>query len=248
MKNLIKSIVIQFFKRIRRFRKKLKLIGHYHPKIQESIVPPPTFLGEGDDGGFGVDLRELKDSCVLYSFGVGKDISFDISVSQHCPKMEIHLFDPTPNSIDWIKKQDLPEYFHFHPVGLSDKDGTEEFFIPTDPKMISGSTFYRETLNKNSLKVKMSRLSSLMQELGHNTVDLLKLDIEGSEFKVIPDILQSGVYFKQLCIETHNRFFSDGDFKLKELISNLNDHGYYITYVSEFEDVLLFEYKNLLLH
>ncbi len=48
-----------------------------------------------------------------------------------------------------------------------------------------------------------------MKKLGHKQIDLLKMDIEGSEFMALPDILNSKIIFDQLCIETHPRIFPD---------------------------------------
>lgn len=159
------------------------------------------------------------------------------------PAMEIHLFDPTPNSIEWLKMQCLPEGLLYHEIGLSNYDGVEFMYIPNNDKFVSGSVYYRDSLKKTPTQVQMRRLITLMIELGHKNIDVIKMDIEGSEFKAVFDMLESGVSFDQLCIEVHNRFFDDGDKKLKQLIEMLNKKGYYITAVSRFEDVLLFEKK-----
>lgn len=248
MKEQIKRVLRPFarlcFKLKRKISKKARLVGHYHPKIQKKMIPKPVFLGTGEDGGFAVDISNINSGGVLYSFGVGKDISFDLAMRKAFPNMEIHLFDPTPISIQWLKKQILPENMYFHEIGLSDYDGTEEMYIPTDEDSISGSVYYRDSLNKKPTSVQMRRMKSLINEMGHDHVDIIKMDIEGSEFKVISDILVSCISFDQLCVEVHNRFFEDGDSKLKEMITMLNDNNYVITWVSEFEDVLLFEKGN----
>lgn len=71
-----------------------------------------------------------------------------------------------------------------------------------------------------------------MNELGHNEIDILKMDIEGSEFKVIDNMMNPHlemIDFQILCVETHERFF-----ETKTCISNLfqamQKHGFYDFY------------------
>src|SRR4051812_43579021 len=80
-------------------------------------------------GGFYLDSSLLDASSTLLSFGVGEDISFDLAVYAHGVK-NIHLFDPTPKSIAFMKALNLPAAIHFHSVGLSDVNETAKFFLP----------------------------------------------------------------------------------------------------------------------
>jgi len=45
----------------------------------------------------------IDESAVIYSFGVGYDVSFDIELINNFD-VKIHAFDPTPKSIKWVKK------------------------------------------------------------------------------------------------------------------------------------------------
>ena len=47
-----------------------------------------------------------------------------------------------------------------------------------------------------------------MSDLHHQQIDLLKLDIEGSEYRVLDEILESQIEF-------HDRFYDDGSKKQK---------------------------------
>ena len=40
---------------------------------------------------------------------------------------------------------------------------------------------------------RVERLSSIMRQLGHQRLDVLKIDIEGAEFEAVPDLLDSGI-------------------------------------------------------
>lgn len=45
------------------------------------------------------------------------------------------------------------------------------------------------------------RISSLMSELGHDRLDLIKIDIEGAEYEVLRSMLEDSVTVNVLCIE-----------------------------------------------
>jgi hypothetical protein len=72
-----------------------------------------------------------------------------------------------------------------------------------------------------------------MNELKHHHIDLLKMDIEASEYDVVPDIIKSDIFIKQILIEVHHRFPNIGIQKTKEIFSLLKDAGYKIAAISE---------------
>lgn len=172
---------------------------------------------------------------LVYSFGIGWDVSFDLALI-HEFNAEVFAFDFTPSVLEWAEKNVSDPKFHIIPCGLSDKDGTEKFYSSGGYGTIAPS----ENERRNFIEVPVKRLITIMKELGHKHIDILKMDIEGAEFSVIPDILDSGASFGQLCVEVHNRFYDDGDEKLKALISQLNNAGFYIISVSPTYEELTF--------
>ena len=65
-------------------------------------------------------------------------------------------------------------------------------------------------------------LSTILEKLGHNRIDILKMDIEGAEYEVIEDIISSTVPIQQVLIEFHHRFSSLR--KRSHLIPTLDDN------------------------
>lgn len=190
-------------------------------------------------GGFDVATKDLnfvnqQRKLVIYSFGIGEDLSFSEAVYSKW-KCDIFAFDPTPKSKEYVKNHELNKVseFHFYEWGLSDSNKIGEFHLPQNDNYVSGSLVAYDGVKEETIAVELKTLDSIMQQLGHETIDLLKMDIEGSEFAVIDNILTSGVRFNQLCVEIHNRFFNDGIARLKRMISQLNDNGYYIASVSD---------------
>lgn len=172
----------------------------------------------------------LGPSSVVYSLGVGEEISFDLELIRRFGVC-VYAFDPTPRSIEWLVKQSLPGNFLFHPYGVADFDGHAKFLPPVNPGHVSHTLIERHT-PWPAIEVPVRRLRSIMQNLGHDRIDLLKMDIEGAEYAVLKDLLASGIRVKQLLVEFHHRWPEIGVEKTKEAIRDLNSAGYLIFDVS----------------
>ena len=176
----------------------------------------------------------LNPESVVYSFGVGEDISFDLLLIEHFG-VKVHAFDPSPRSIEWVNSQELPDGFIFHPYGLAAEDGEITFNEPEDPKIhslfIAGGTIPEGAAMKTHV-LPVHRLPWIMEELGHEKLDLLKMDIEGAEYDVIGDIISSALPISQVLIEFHHRFPYIGVGMTRDAISAMNRAGYKIFHVS----------------
>jgi len=183
--------------------------------------------------GFYVIPSLLNDSSIVYSFGVGENISFDEELIKRF-SCTVFAFDPTPQSIYFIAEKTCPPSFHFYPVGLYKFDGNVDFYLPEDPGYISGSIVNHWKLQQKNRRVSVpvKRFSTIANELHHNKIDVLKMDIEGSEYEAIDDILSSGVEICQLLIEVHHRFGQIKKVQTLELIRKLNCAGYKIAAIS----------------
>jgi len=58
-------------------------------------------------GGFFVceDVLNKNSDLIIYSCGIGTDISFDKKILKKFPKSKVYGFDPTPISLQWIENQ-----------------------------------------------------------------------------------------------------------------------------------------------
>ncbi len=170
------------------------------------------------------ETEHLSSKSIVYSFGVGTDISWDLDLIQKYG-CTIYAFDPTPRSIVWVGTQQLPPQFKFYPYGLAHYDGNMPFYDPPNPKNVSYSPARK---NGTPSYFPVKRLSTIMHELGHDHIDLLKVDVEGGEFALIPDILHLPI--KQLLIEFHSRFFRFGLMKRILAIIKIRSAGFKLFY------------------
>ena len=187
------------------------------------------------------DLKK-KPSPIIYSFGIGEDLSFSEDLMKACSP-EIFAFDPTPMAIQFVQNHELIKnsHFHFSSIGLSDKDEKATFFIkPKGAKDVSGSIIPRKNLMKDGIEVTMECIKTISKKNGHTGIDLLKMDVEGSEFKVVDGLKDCDVSINQICLEVHDRFFKDGIRQLKKLLFTMRTMGYILISVSRKKDELTF--------
>lgn len=200
--------------------------------IPTRIKLDKKWIGSGY-GGFYVHLPSLKDGGIVLSFGVGEDISFDLNLMA-AKKVQVYCFDPTRGVDQFIMPYtEKYELLSFTPVGLSARDGEDLFFPPENTNHVSCSVVLNQQTKDRAYKVQMKRLSTILQEKNISKIDLLKIDIEGAEYEVIPDILEENIDVKQLQMEIHPDLFPDGKKKTRELIKKLNQHGFKIFGVSD---------------
>ncbi|HWQ26929.1 MAG TPA: FkbM family methyltransferase [Chlorobaculum sp.] len=186
-------------------------------------------------GGWTFSPVGLDSSSVVFSLGVANDIQFDKEIIDLC-SCNVHAFDPTPRWVDWIRTQQTPDRFHFHPFAVGGKDGMIRMY----PRMLKGKksstmlTLVDEGAGEGiAVDVQVKRISTIMSELGIQHIDLLKMDIEASEYEVIDDFLDSGIHVYQLIVEFHHRFKSVPIERTRSVVHRLQKAGYRIFHISD---------------
>jgi FkbM family methyltransferase len=216
----------------------LRLSGSFK-HLQEGVSVPKKWYGN-EYGGFFACPTLLNDKSIVYSFGIGEDISFDESIvrTHHC---SVYGFDPTPKSVKWIRGQEqtLPPKFHFFEYGIGNKSGAVEFFLPKNTDHVSGSFISQDNVDaKQSIEVQLKCIVDIVEELGHQQIDVLKMDIEGAEYQVLESILRSAIPINQILVEFHDRFFEEGSEQTIRMINKLKYHHFEIFGISDsFEEV-----------
>ncbi len=175
----------------------------------------------------------LNYESIVYSFGVGEDISFDLALIDRFG-IAVHAFDPTPRSIQWVKEQNTTSKFKMYDYGTASFDGEILLYPPENPDYVSHSVVRQGASTQNqAIKVQVLRLSTIMKKLQHPRIDLLKMNIESAEYDVISDIISSKIDVEQMLVEFHHRFKGVGVQKTKKALLNLNQAGYKIFAISD---------------
>jgi FkbM family methyltransferase len=187
-------------------------------------------LGFGD-GEWWVGPDGLGPGNIVYSFGIGFDISFDLAMIQRFGSV-VHAFDPTPLSLDWLSSQSLPNGFHHHLFGIGIEDGVVDFVLPVNHGV--SFTMALDVPSKMAAACQIYRLSTILERLGHDRIDVLKLDVEGAEYDLVDDLVAVAPRVGQLLIEFHHWMIpgQEGLDRTQRAIHNLQDGGYSLYHVS----------------
>ena len=186
----------------------------------------------GGDHGWVVDESLLNKESVIYSVGVGSNIDFDIELINSFGAT-VHAFDPTPRSIEWVKNQQLPKHFIFHPFGLSAENGHMDFFPPAKASSTHFSPIDRYGDTNNIVRAPVKDIDTIASELKHKEIDLLKMDIEGAEYEVIEALPKNRVAINQILIEFHHMYKGVPISKTVDAISTLSNLGFELFNISQ---------------
>ena len=188
------------------------MIAYFRPRSPEELV----HLGTGY-GGWWIPVSALRPGAVAYCAGAGQDISFDIAL--HERGLRVVTMDPTPRAVAYVTKvAPSTERFEFVQVGLWDQSGETRFYVPRDP---SNENYSIVNLQRSDeyVTAKVTTLLELMKDLGDTELEILKLDIEGSEHRVIKSFLASGIRPRTVCIEF------DQPVKMRTLLQSIKSIG-----------------------
>jgi FkbM family methyltransferase len=169
-----------------------------------------------------IRTSQLNNSSVVYSGGVGGDISFELDLVQRFG-CNVFLFDPSPLGIATIESlagNPCMEKIHFFPLALADRSEGVSFEV--------GGTHDGQTWMKlgGGNQMRSTRIGDFMRSQGHTRIDLFKLDIEGFEYGVIESCLEDGLKIPQICLEFHHFFPDIPREKTQTAIRRLKDAGY----------------------
>ena len=186
----------------------------------------------GEASSWHVLTSKLDENSVIYSAGVGHDISFEKALVSRF-NVNIELFDPSPTAIQTMElDENRMKKIHFYQIGFAGKSGIVKFAAPD---MEQEGSFRVPGKNDASVEFQCRDLSSLMKERVHTKIDLLKMDIEGFEYEVIDDILQKSLDIKQICIEFHHFMPHIKREKTLKAIANLKAAGFELIYKTKFD-------------
>lgn len=176
---------------------------------------------------------------------IGMSVLFFKFIYPHC---SIIAFEPNPQAFNFLKKnieQNNLKDVELYNSALSDKEGETDFFIGDNESILLASTIAERGGGK-IFKIKLDKVSNYLKD----QVDLIKIDIEGSESQVLNDLVLTGKIKKSenYIIEYHHRInrqksslstfikpFEDADFEYNIKSSFVR--------IGVFQDILLNFYK-----
>ena len=179
------------------------------------------------------NTNKLND-CLVYDFGIRAQPEFGQTMAKAFG-CEVHAFDPSPISKEWWEggkngglsaELHALENYHFHPYGAGGFDGDLQlneydwgqvsivkypnFKVDCTNSTGGNCKIIDESYKQKTFKLPVKTLPTIMKELGHEerTIDILKLDVEGSEFQFLENIFDhtGGCpdFIDQITLEWHH--------------------------------------------
>lgn len=182
----------------------------------------PTHVGSSY-GGWMLPRAVVQPGWTCYCVGAGGDISFDLELIRSYGAF-VRCIEPDETYLAEAIAQAEGEGRHFqaHRAALANADGPIRMQRTHHPgsHSLSPAKLYD---TQDFLEVPGRTLQSLMSEIGDSTVDLLKIDIEGGEYEVVPGLDLRALGVKVLSIQLHhNRGLAAG----RRLIAQLQARNY----------------------
>lgn len=194
-------------------------------RAQQDVVPLKNLIYLGSTNhGYYVPDNYLSNDSVCYCVGAGTDISLDTELAIRF-KSKVFIFDPMPYALDHFNdliasaKLGKPFAADNNPTGYAYTISAEElrtitycatgvwnekqvikFYVPSRANY-AGHSITNLQNTEDYIEAPVDKLANVMQELGHQRLDLLKIEIEGSEYTVIDDVLADNVDVKIMLVE-----------------------------------------------
>ena len=179
-------------------------------------------LGRNNDGGYLVEKNSFESSKALISFGLSFDWSFEKDFYSFHNNRPIHCYDHTVKFSAIIKFSRRALLSIFNPKNhslLGFKKIIKNFCLSRDYKnfFINNRIHFRSAIGIGT------NLVSINDVFGKINTDhiFLKIDIEGSEYRILDDILRVQEKLSGLVIEFHNI-----DLHMDKILNFINNLGF----------------------
>ena len=189
-----------------------------------------------ESGGWLYAPKLLGPDSVVYSLGVGDSVEFDLHLIEHYG-LTVHTFDPTPYSEEWMSGLELPPDLKFHKWAAAGEDGSLRLFRRISKRGKKSKVMWtvegQAGDGSEYIDAPAYTIRTMMEKLGHERVDLLKIDVEGAEYEILDSLDKTERLPVQLLVEFHHRFPGISKQRTAESIQMLRGLGYQIFSISE---------------
>lgn len=166
---------------------------------------------------------------VVYDIG-GSNAGWSTVLEKVWPAARFELFEPLAGRCDAYDRvlervlRTRPR-FRVHPVALGERNGTADFWH--QPNAVGSSLLVKDIPAQEKVTVPVRRLDDLVAELSLPDADVIKVDVQGGELKVISGGQKAFSKAKMLHLETWLRRSYGGETPvLPEVILAVRELGF----------------------
>lgn len=168
---------------------------------------------------------------VVYSFGIGNDITFDKAAAD-LYDVPIHMYDPTPGVAVFMEQFKDDKRLKFTQEGVFTEETEIKLYTSDVPGKLNSSLYPIHGKNGNYVMVRCRPLEDFVKANGHDHIDILKMDVEGVADDVLLHMIdKTDIRPKQIVAEFEVKQIENPITYLPKLItlmSKLMDNGYKI--------------------
>ena len=174
----------------------------------------------------------VKDSTNVLSLGVHRDVGWEQAMLQDNPNMNIHCYDPTPDSVKLFETNFTgKDKMTYHQLAYAKDNGSMNFYYDrTDTaKCYSLIPLPQFGEDPAHITVETKNLQTIMSDDMPNP-DIIKADIEGVWWDFCREIIDQDIQFKAFLIEFEVKLI-DNEASLKQyedLLKEFNNGPYEI--------------------
>ena len=184
------------------------------PRFETELIR----LGKKNDGGYLISKKSLDTSNKLYSFGLDDDYSFERDFFKKT-NVEVVCYDQTVNFKFFLKP-----FLFGHFSKLFQYLGYRFFFDGKKRKHIKKNIIPRGTFKFNN-EVDSADINLIIKENPSNDI-FFKIDIEGSEYRILSQLIKHSSHISGLVIEFH-----DCDLNLDKIINFVENFELQIVHI-----------------
>jgi len=161
-----------------------------------------TRIGSPNDGGYVVPVNAIKAADALLSFGLSHDWTFEQDFSRHNPKAVIHCYDHTVSlltTLQYSLGQLLRFAVRFNMIHLRRALRWIDY-----PLFFRGNKIHFRQRIWRDRQDNSATIDDALGRLQPESLVFVKIDIEGSEYRILDDLLRHAGRVVAFVIEFHD--------------------------------------------
>ena len=161
-----------------------------------------TRIGPKLDGGYVIDKRSIQQTSAIITCGLNDDWEFEKSFLKNNKNCKVVAYDHTVDKKFWVNrfKKDIKHFFLLKKIRLRKIIGIFKY--------LDYIKFFKNDNKHNIIKIGIQNIDykeiTISKILEDQKNVILKIDIEGDEYKILNEIIDNSEKINSLIVEFHN--------------------------------------------